>query len=219
MGSNGGGIYKKTNSNYQFNHLNKNNTKGSLSSNKIRSLYEDQFGNLWIGTEGGGVNFLSNKAKNYNAFESFTFSKESNGVTSNNIFSVTENVIDNDNSILWFSTENGGLNKLLLNRNDKSKNFNFVKFNTPTSDGTNIKSLAIHSIYSEGKNRLWIGYYGLGLGLAEWDKAGDQPFFSYINPRSFLQKPYPSGKIFGLSKAILSVQRLWKIDSAPEHQQ
>ena len=193
VGSNGGGIYKKTNSNYQFNHLNKNNTKGSLSSNKIRSLYEDQFGNLWIGTEGGGVNFLSNKAKNYNAFESFTFSKESNGVTSNNIFSVTENVIDNDNSILWFSTENGGLNKLLLNRNDKSKNFNFVKFNTPTSDGTNIKSLAIHSIYSEGKNRLWIGYYGLGLGLAEWDKAGDQPFFSYINPTN--QTKEFSGKI------------------------
>jgi signal transduction histidine kinase/ligand-binding sensor domain-containing protein/DNA-binding response OmpR family regulator len=193
VGSNGGGIYKKTNSNYQFNHLNKNNTKGSLSSNKIRSLYEDQFGNLWIGTEGGGVNFLSNKAKNYNAFESFAFSKESSGVTSNNIFSVTENVIDKDNSILWFSTENGGLNKLLLNRNDKSKNFKFVKFNTPTSDGTNIKSLAIHSIYSEGKNRLWIGYYGLGLGLAEWDGAGDQPFFSYINPTN--QTKEFSGKI------------------------
>ena len=160
VGSNGGGIYKKTNSNYQFNHLNKNNNKGSLSSNKIRSLHEDQFGNLWIGTEGGGVNFLSNTAVNYNAFEPFTFSKESSGVTSNNIFSITENIIDNDHSILWFSTENGGLNKLVLNRNDKSKNFKFEKFNIPTSDGSNVKKLAIHSIYSEGENRLWIGYYG-----------------------------------------------------------
>ena len=59
VGSNGGGIYKKTNSNFQFNHFNKKNTEGSLSGNKIRSLHEDQFGNLWIGTEGGGLNFLS----------------------------------------------------------------------------------------------------------------------------------------------------------------
>ena len=40
-----------------------------------------------------------------------------------------------------------------------------------------------------------------------------------INRRSFFQRPYPSGKNFGLSKAVLSVQRPWKIDSAPEHQQ
>ena len=193
VGSNGGGIYKKTNSNYQFNHLNKNNGKGSLSSNKIRSLHEDQFGNLWIGTEGGGVNFLSNAATNYNAFEPFTLSKESRGVTSNNIFSITENIIDNDHSILWFSTENGGLNKLVLNRNDKSKNFKFEKFNIPTSDGSNVKKLAIHSIYSEGENRLWIGYYGLGLGLAEWNGPRDQPFFSYINPTN--QTTEFSGKI------------------------
>jgi len=182
VGSNGGGIYKKTNSDYQFNHFVKKKNESSLSSNKIRSLHEDQFGNLWVGTEGGGVNFLSNKAKNYNSFNSFTFSKGSRGLTSNNIFSITENIIDSNNSILWFSTENGGLNRLLINRNDSFTEFKFNKFNIPTNDGNNIKNLAIHSIYSEGKNRLWIGYYGLGLGLAEWNDSKSQPFFSFIEP-------------------------------------
>ncbi|MDB4175800.1 ATP-binding protein [Flavobacteriaceae bacterium] len=182
VGSNGGGIYKKTNNDYQFKHFRKKNYKGSLSSNKIRSLHEDQFGNLWIGTELGGLNFLSKSSSNYNTFEPFSFSKNENGLTSNNIFSISENIIDQNNSILWFSTESGGLNKLLINKNDASKNFKFEKFNNPVNDGSNVKTLAIHSIFSEGKNRLWIGYYGSGLGLAEWDTPESKPYFSFINP-------------------------------------
>jgi signal transduction histidine kinase/DNA-binding response OmpR family regulator/ligand-binding sensor domain-containing protein len=193
VGSNGGGIYKKTNSNFQFNHFNKKNTEGSLSGNKIRSLHEDQFGNLWIGTEGGGLNFLSKTTSDYNSFVSFTFSRNETGLTSNNIFSISENIIDSDYSILWFSTENGGLNKLYLNKNDKTKDFEFEKFNTPTNNGKNIKSLAIHSIYSEGKDKLWIGYYGLGLGLAQWSDPTSKPFFSFIKPNN--QKVRFSGKI------------------------
>ena len=182
VGSNGGGIYKKTNNDYQFKHFRKKNYKGSLSSNKIRSLHEDQFGNLWIGTELGGLNFLSKSSPNYNTFESFTFSKNENGLTSNNIFSISENIIDENHSILWFSTESGGLNKLVINKNDASKDFKFEKFNNPVNDGSNVKTLAIHSIFSEGKNRLWIGYYGSGLGLAEWDTPESKPYFSFINP-------------------------------------
>ena len=193
VGSNGGGIYKKTNSDYQFNHFRKKNYKGSLSSNKIRSLHEDQFGNLWIGTELGGLNFLSKSNPNYNTFESFTFSNNENGLTSNNIFSISENIIDENHSILWFSTENGGLNKLFINKNDTSKDFKFEKFNNPVNDGSNVKTLAIHSIFSEGKNRLWIGYYGSGLGLAEWDTPDGKPHFSFINPGD--QRVQFSGKI------------------------
>ena len=182
VGSNGGGIYKKTNNDYQFKHFRKKNYKGTLSSNKIRSLHEDQFGNLWIGTELGGLNFLSKSSSNYNTFESFSFSKNENGLTSNNIFSISENIIDQNHSILWFSTESGGLNKLLISKNDTSKDFKFEKFNNPVNDGSNVKTLAIHSIFSEGKNRLWIGYYGSGLGLAEWDTPESKPYFSFINP-------------------------------------
>ena len=193
VGSNGGGIYKKTNSDYQFNHFRKKNREGSLSSNKIRSLHEDQFGNLWVGTELGGLNFLSKSTSNYNTFESFTLSKNENGLTSNNIFSISENIIDKNHSILWFSTENGGLNKLVIKKNDSSKDFKFEKFNKPVDDGSNVKTLAIHSIFSEGKNRLWIGYYGSGLGLVEWDTPESKPYFSFISPDD--QKAEFTGKI------------------------
>ena len=43
------------------------------------------------------------------------------------IFSISENIIDKNHSILWFSTENGGLNKLVIKKNDSSKDFKFEK--------------------------------------------------------------------------------------------
>ena len=121
VGTNGGGIYKKTNNTFSFGHFSKDGKPNSLGGNKIRSLHEDQFGNLWIGTEGGGLSYLSRKNKNYTNFHSFTSAKDSRGLSSKKVFSISENIIDINNSILWFSTENGGLNRLLLNRNTDPK--------------------------------------------------------------------------------------------------
>ena len=44
-------------------------------------------------------------------------------------------------------------------------------------------------------------------------------YFFLYKSKVISSKSYPSEKIFGLLKTILSVQRLWKIDSAPEHPQ
>ena len=82
---------------------------------------------------------------------------------------------------------------MVIKKNDSSKDFKFEKFNKPVDDGSNVKTLAIHSIFSEGKNRLWIGYYGSGLGLVEWNTPESKPYFSFINPAD--QKAQFTGKI------------------------
>ena len=193
VGTNGGGIYKKTNSNFKFKHFAKNKTPHSLNGNKIRSLHEDQFGNLWIGTEGGGVSFLDKQNKNYDFFTSFNFSKSSLGISSKNVLSISENILDQNNSIIWFSTEDGGLNKLVLSRDAKPHSFRFQKYNKPTIDGNGIKSRAIHSIFGEGEKRLWIGYYNIGLGLANWEGNSDEMEFVSIDSPN--EKSELSGKI------------------------
>ena len=104
VGTNGGGIYKKTNNTFGFGHFSKGSTYYSLGGNKIRSLHEDQFGNLWIGTEGGGLSYLNRKNKNYTYFNVFTSAKDGRGLSSKKVFSISENIIDSNNSILWFST-------------------------------------------------------------------------------------------------------------------
>jgi signal transduction histidine kinase/ligand-binding sensor domain-containing protein/DNA-binding response OmpR family regulator len=193
VGTNGGGIYKKTNNPFSFGHFNKDSNPNSLRGNKIRSLHEDQFGNLWIGTEGGGLSYLSRKNKNYTNFHAFTSAKDSRGLSSKKVFSISENIMDNNNSILWFSTENGGLNRLLLNRNTDPKSFRFKKYNNPQTDGNNVFYRAIHSVLGEGKKQLWIGYYGHGLGLAKWSAKGANIKFTFIDSPN--ENKQLSGKI------------------------
>lgn len=192
VGTNGGGVYKKTNTKFQFKHIIKNKTPNSLSGNKIRSFHEDQFNNLWIGTEGGGISFLSATNNKYDFFNAFSLSKSDNGISSKNVFSISENILDTNNSIIWFSTEDGGLNKLELNRNATPNTFRFEKYNKPSSDNSSIKTRAIHSILGEGEDRLWIGYYGVGLGLATW-QDGKNTEFLFINSSN--EKSQLSGKI------------------------
>ena len=193
VGTNGGGIYKKTTNALRFKHYNKSSKENSLSGNKIRSLHEDQFENLWIGTEGGGLSFLSKSNNSYSYFSAFEASKSKRGISSNNVFSIAENIIDANTSILWFSTENGGLNKLVLSRGTPPNLFNFKKYNNPTEDGSNINYRAIHSVLGEGSKQLWIGYYGSGLGLAKWSTNKAEPSFMLINSPN--KKTQLSGKV------------------------
>lgn len=193
VGTNGGGIYKKTNNTFNFGHFNKDNASNSLGGNKVRSLHEDQFGNLWIGTEGGGLSFLNQKNKSYDFFNVYTSSKDNFGISSNKVFSISENIIDNNNSILWFSTENGGLNRLLLNRNADPKSFRFKRYNKPEIDGSNVFHRVIHSVMGEGKEQLWIGYYDHGLGLAKWTGKGENINFTFIDSPN--ENKQLSGKI------------------------
>ncbi len=54
-----------------FAHYRRTAKAGSLSSNNIRSIYEDPCNNLWICTNGGGVNFLSSESAANGDFNDF----------------------------------------------------------------------------------------------------------------------------------------------------
>ena len=69
-------------------------TESGLSSNGIRSLYEDPQGNLWIGTFGGGLTLRQG-----DRFFGFT---TKSGLLSNNVLHITD-----DGTRLWLSTTRG----------------------------------------------------------------------------------------------------------------
>ncbi|MBK9096987.1 MAG: response regulator [bacterium] len=79
----------------QFKHLHSN--PGSVSANRINSLYKDSKGNLWIGTFGGGLNKFNYEDE---TFEHYT---TENGLSSNSILAMQED----DNGNLWISTDKG----------------------------------------------------------------------------------------------------------------
>jgi len=79
---------------------------GSLSHNFVSSIYEDSNGDMWVGTDGGGLNKFNRKT---HTFENFT---TETGLTSNAILSIKPY----DDHTLAISTWEGGL--IIFNTNN-----------------------------------------------------------------------------------------------------
>lgn len=100
--------------------------KGAISSNKVISILDDERGNLWLGTDGGGLNVF-NKIS-----EKFTVYDERFGVTSDVIYGV----LKDSKSNLWLST-NSGIFELNMSNNTTR---NFGKWDNLQSQQYNYKS-------------------------------------------------------------------------------
>lgn len=71
--------------------------EGSLSSNKVISLLDDHQGNLWVGTDGGGLNKLDLRTRKFSVFDSRS------AITANVIYGI----IQDRRKTLWISTNDG----------------------------------------------------------------------------------------------------------------
>ena len=88
---------------YQFNYLeNDVMDENSLASNDISAFIGDRAGNVWIGTQGGGISLFSdNKSK----FTSIVYDPENEwGIKNNNIVSIASLGYGN---MLWISNDFG----------------------------------------------------------------------------------------------------------------
>jgi signal transduction histidine kinase/ligand-binding sensor domain-containing protein/FixJ family two-component response regulator len=147
-----------------FNVYSKRNLE-QISNNLIRVLHEDQQGNLWIGSYGGGLICLKKKD---GKFITFT---EKQGLSNNRILSICEDQEEN----LWIGTE-AGLNRLscLDLKNGKCSLSTYT-----TKEG--LYNNSIYSICQDQMGNMWIGTYGGGLNRLEHTdlKEGKYNFTAY----------------------------------------
>ena len=128
----------------------------TLSNNCVLSILEDRFGNLWVGTRGGGVNRFDRRNERFISYKNNP--KDPLSLSNNYIHCLFE---DSDGTI-WIGTNGGGLNRF-DRRNGKFK----VYKNSPT-DLNSISNDIVTSIVEEDQNTLWVGT--LGGGLNRFDK-------------------------------------------------
>jgi signal transduction histidine kinase/ligand-binding sensor domain-containing protein len=114
-------------------------TAQGLASNNVRSILEDKIGNLWFGTDGGGVSRYDGKT-----FMCFT---KAQGLANNAVSSIVEDKSGN----LWFSNFGGG-----LSRYDGKSFMNFT-----TAQG--LASYFVFSIAEDKIGNLWFGSQGGGV--------------------------------------------------------
>ena len=122
-----------------FNHDN----KYSLSNDIVYSLFEDQSGLLWIGTNGGGVNKLNQLHRDYR-FLYFNGRADSIG---NDRF---KSLLEDDDKRLWIGSYNTGLS-IFDPENKKIRKF----INNPY-DFFSLSDNTVNSIFSDSRKEIWI---------------------------------------------------------------
>ena len=137
----------------------------SLSHNSVTSLNMDSKGNLWIGTDGGGLNKLTNKniQQNKIEFEHYVHDDEDISTISHNV--TYGSFVEDSEGNLWIGTCGGGLCKL----NPKTNSFLCYDEN----DG--LCGNIIYNVIHDDLGKLWIV---TSLGVCSFDP--DHETFSSI---------------------------------------
>ncbi|MCW3077213.1 MAG: rsbU 7 [Bacteroidetes bacterium] len=151
-----------------------------MSSSFIKSVMSDHIGNLWFGTNGGGVSRYDGKS-----FEHFT---EKNGLSNNKVLTI----LQDHSGKIWFGTEGGGAccyngdnflwiteeeglgnNTVLSLCEDKAGNMWFgtngsgvYKFDGKTltayTEKEGLSNGSVRSIIQDHKGNMWFGTTGSG---------------------------------------------------------
>ena len=121
--------------------------KYEIINSSIESVVIDNDKNIWLGTSSKGIIKIS-KQNDIHTIENLAITKK-------RILSLS---LKQNGSILC-GTENDGLFEI-DNKNNKIVNYKFDK-NIPNG----IKSNSIWSIYTDNKNRIWLGYFNNGIDV------------------------------------------------------
>lgn len=152
--------------NYQHNATNPN----SLSNNSIYALHQDSYGQMWIGTYGGGLNKVLSRT--FNELVCMRINSENSNLSSNDI----RHIVEDSNHNLWIATA-FGLNTFKLTRDNSFPKFTTFFFNPDDPNSVSYNDI-IH-IYEDSKKQLWFGTFGGGVNLLK-KFEGAQSKFSHL---------------------------------------
>lgn len=163
FGTLGGISIYKAGTNSFVNYSYKLNDIYGLYNEFVNCLLADKEGNIWIGTEKGGINIFNIYQKPFEFFENE--SGNPNSISHNTINSILE-----DGDQIWIGTAGGGLNKY----DKKSATFRYYK-NNPRNPAS-LNSDFITSLYKDKKKNLWVGTWGGGISCITSSGLKNQRF-------------------------------------------
>jgi ligand-binding sensor domain-containing protein len=177
-------IKKHLNKNVLSAFLNEEDNLKSLSSDRIRWMYEDRNFNIWIGTE-DGLNKIP-ATKSFMQYRHFPLRETSLGGK------VVSSICEGKNNSLWVGFGGGGFDKIDLNTNAISH------FNHYSDQQHSLSNYDVVTIYEDKKGAVWIGTRYGGL--------------NYFNPQTGRFKHYlndlknPNGIISNWVQQILETR-------------
>ena len=158
-------------------------SKNSYST-RVRAIFEDPKGNLFIGTR-AGLYLQNNSTKefSYYAHEGHLFSKLSQN-------SVTASFIDRTGT-LWIGTFSGGVNYTNFNKKD------FIHYSADKNDNHFLMGGNIYAITEDSKGNIWAGGDN---GLNYLDRTSNTFKYYINNPKDSYSLSYNDIKAFEWDK-------------------
>ena len=142
-----------------------NNPDKATSTGKIKAVFTDRKGSVWIGTYYNGINIWD--VSNVN----FTNLSQNSGKKALS-FNVVSSIVADKNKNIYFGTEGGGIT--ILNSSTQTTSYLYAN-NTSESSRNNIKSM-----YISDNGILWIGT--LSEGLVVYDTKSKRFITDNISP-------------------------------------
>jgi len=149
---------------YRHNPRNPN----SLSHNAIYAIYEDDTGDFWVGTNGGGLEKMDRKKGSFTHYQNDP--RDPTSLSYNEVWSIYQD----RSGLLWVGTYGGGINKI-----DKGKK-QFLHYKNDPNDPNSLNEEIIWHIIEDKAGILWIGTHGGGLNRL--DRVTNQFTFYLNNP-------------------------------------
>lgn len=172
----------------------------SISSNLIWKIIDDDLGNLWIGTTGGGLNYFNRETEQFTTFKHNP--KDNSSLKSNYI-----TVLFRDSSNrLWVGTVKG---ISMANLNKPADSLKFTHYNLYQNSSVPIKSTNnVSTFFEDSKHQVWIGGTH-GLSKLSRDNNGNIYFqsvnqlinFPDVNVKAIAEDSF-GNLILGTSKGL-----------------
>ncbi len=148
-------------------YLHNANNSNSLSDNSVYALHQDSYGQMWIGTYGGGLNKVLSRTAN--ELVCMRINTENSNLSSNDI----RHIIEDSNHNLWIGTA-FGLNTFKLTRENSFPKFTSFFYNP--DDLNSISYNDIIHIFEDSKKQLWFGTFGGGVNLLKKFEGAQSKF-------------------------------------------
>ncbi len=165
---------------------------GQLNNNNILSFTEDKDGNIYVGTDGGGVNIIHEKSGK----SRFLVHEESNpnSILSDAVLAVHVDRAQN----LWVGSFNGGLD--CIQKNGKMKHLQ----NDPSNENS-ISNNDVSAIFEDSRGNIWIGTMKGGINLLDPNSGKILRFQKESNSQSSVADNFIS-KVFESRDGMIMIQ-------------